>query len=257
MISFKQWLVNETNYSELQQWLAQNKTDAKSLVNDITKNPPDYQGGNANFWYIPNSPFGVRLIRFSQSEDLEELQPHDNPFGDMNFGQPIANLGPKIEIVRLQKGRPAGAKRAMNRLPPDDQQKELAIYVQKLIDAANMPQEAYNKLLENIIQLNNKGYQIDPSKPGNLLIDPGEGFNLVDVNTSTNNKKDNAGFIIVMLMDNGNFTKISSPETQQAARTIIKKVEIASKLTGLPFPYSSSVEYSYKLAGLSYKSGGS
>lgn len=248
-MNFKQWLIKEENYSEFQQWLVQNKIDAKSLVQNITQNLPDHRGGNANFWYIPNSPFGLRIIRTNKS-DIEELQPHDNPFGDMNVGQAIANLGPKIQILRVQKGSPAGAKFGMHKLTPEEQQKELVVYAQKIIDAANIPQEAYNQLLQNIIQLNKKGYNIDPSKPGNLLIDPDKGFNLVDV-IKSNGQPDNAGYIIVMLMNNYYFNKISSPETQQAARTIIKKVEIASQLTGLPLEKDqSSTRYSYELAGL-------
>jgi hypothetical protein len=248
-MNFKQWLIKEENYSEFQQWLVQNKIDAKSLVHNISQNPPDHRGGNANFWYIPNSPFGLRIIRTNQSP-IEELQPHDNPLSDMNVGQAIANLGPKIQILRLQKGSPAGVKFGTHKLTPEEQQKEFKTYAQKVIDAANIDQKEYNKLLYEIIKLNKKGYNIDPSKPGNLLIDPGKGFNLVDV-IKSNGRPDNAGYIIVMLMNNYYFNKISSPEIQQAARTIIKKVEIASQLTGLPLEKDQpSARYSYELAGL-------
>jgi len=254
-MNFKEWLYKEEeeeeeNYSVFQDWLAQNKTDAASLVKRISQNPPDHKGGNADFWYIPNSPFGLRIVRGQLN--FGTLQPHDNPFGDMNVGQPIANLGKNIQIVRLQSGSPAGPKLGTHKLPAEEQEKELGVYRQKVIDAANMPQEAYNQLLNRIIQLNQKGYNIDPSKAGNLLIDPNKGFNLVDVNKSETGKGDDAGYIIIMLMG-GNFlfNKISNPETQQAARTIIKKVEIASQATGLPLDKNqSSVQYSYSLAGL-------
>ena len=119
-----------------------------------------------------------------------------------------------------------------------------------MIDASNLPQEAYNDLLNKIIILNQRGYSIDPSKSGNLLIDPEKGFNLVDINKS-NKSEDHAGYIIVMLMGgNYYFNKISNPETQEAAKKMIKKVEIASKITGLPLNKDSSTQYSYNLAGL-------
>jgi len=248
-MNFREWLHLEQNYEELQQWLQQTGTDINSLVQQLSQKPPDFKGGNADFWYIPNSPFGLRWVRGRQPGSLAQ---QEDPFADMNVGQPIANLGQGVQILRVQAGSPAGPVHGVHKLPADQQEKELGVYRKKMLDSAAMPQEAYDQLLQQIVTINQRGYQVDPSKPGNLLIDPGKGFGLVDVNPSESGRPNDAGHVIVMLMGgNFHFNKISDPETQQAAQTIIQKVETAAKKVGMPFDKeSSSTDYSYELAGL-------
>lgn len=78
-------------------------------------------------------------------------------------------------------------------------------------------------------------------------------FGLVDLHKG--DYKNDAGQIIGMLMSNYQFSKTfgskSDDESNQArsyAQQIIKKVELASKSTGLPIGGGGSVEYSYKLS---------
>ena len=123
-MNFKEWLYLERNYDDLQQWLQQTGTDINTLVQQLSQSPPDFKGGNANFWYIPNSPFGLRWVRGKQPGSLAQ---QEDPFSDMNVGQPIANLGQGVEIVRVQAGSPAGPVGGIHRLSPEDQKYEFGV----------------------------------------------------------------------------------------------------------------------------------
>jgi hypothetical protein len=238
---------------EFERWLKQSGHDARGLISSIMKTPPDGQGGNANFWKIPDSPFGLLVQRAGfKKAGVGQMAHQGDPFPGMNLGQAIANFGPNVSIVRLQSGTPAGMKFRYNRLPKEQQQQEVENFRSKLAQAANLPLEAYNKLLSQIVTINQKGYVVDPSKSGNLLVDD-QGFHLVDINPrSQDGYQNNPGEIIVMLLNNFNFAKFfkDDDKAKQYAQVVIGKVESASKSLGIKIDNNGSVEYSYKLAGL-------
>jgi len=249
-MKFKTWIENQ-EYEDFSAWLQNQGVDAHTLIDQLSKKPPDHSGGNANFWYIPQSNFGLRIVRRGNSEKLLPMQKQDDALKDMNVGQPIANLGNGIQILKTQLGSPAGPKHLFHKMKQEEQTKELEIYKNKIFQSSQMPQSAYDALMQQLVVLNQRGYRIDPSKPGNILIDPSKGFNLVDVNKSENGSLNNAGDIIVMLMGgNFHYPKISSPEIQQASQIMIKKIEIAAQKANLPLTKGPSVNYSYSLAGL-------
>ena len=249
-MNFKQFLL-EQSFSDLNQWLQQHNTTIQQVVQKLQQKPPDGKGGNADFWAIPNSPFGIRVPRGKVSQNAVLLNPGDT-HPDMNFGQPIGNYG-HIQILKLQSGNPAGMEHGSHNFAPDAQSKAIQNYKNRLEDAAKLPQESYDKLVKQFQYLNEKGYRIDPSKPGNLLIDPIKGFNLVDIAKSSEGQKNSPNEIIVMLLDNFNFNKYNlnqDPKYQELAKIIIKKTQIAANNSKIEFGKSGSSDYSMKLAGI-------
>ena len=239
----------QQEYDDFVNWLQSQGSDVYDLVKQLSQKPPDHHGGNADFWYIPQSKeFGLKIIRGSNISST--LTQQHNPFGDMNVGQPVASLGNGVQIVKLQQGHPAGPKTSHRKLSDDEKSQDLKAYRDKLFQTAEMPSKAYDNLLQQMIKINQLNHSIDPSKSGNLLIEPGKGFNLVDIGkTERQGYKNNPGEIIVMLMGgNHTFPAIKNPETEKAAQTMIKKVEAAAKKVGIDIVRTSSVDYSYKLA---------
>lgn len=248
MSSFKKFLI-EHDLSTFQHFLQSVGVTFEQLLAKLKMNPPDAQGGNAVFYKIPNSEFGIRILKHNTNKGLDsaKLEPANDPLAGHNFGQPIANYG-HVQIVRLQHGLPAG-------VPHKHPDRNVAVnqFRNQIIAAANMPQEQYNALLSKIMLLNQRGYCVDPSKPGNLLIDKNQ-FNLVDIGPlNTEKYRNTAGEIIVMLMHNYEFGKNFSNDRDMilAAQQIIKKVEAASQATGLPMGQGSSLDYSRALAQMS------
>lgn len=254
-ISFKAYL-NESNYVEFQQYLQQIGMTFPELLKKLQMNGPTAKGGNADFYEIPGSEYGVRIERWGSnnlSTNLStKLEPEFDPHKGENFGQPIANYGDNIQILRLQRGQPAGFPYGLKNNDSSAEQKGIETLKQKITQAAAMPVQAYEILFDQILRLNQKGYQIDPSKSGNLLIDfDSKRFNIVDISKQKNSDyKNNAGDVLVMLMNNFYFAKYlrSDAEMRVAAQMIIKKVESASLKSGLQIDRNGGVDYSYDLA---------
>ena len=242
------------SYQDLVQWLESQGKEIKQVIQEVTSNKPDALGGNANFWNIPNSNFGIRINRIKNSkvDGDHQQQEAPNDFGDVNVGQPIMNFGP-VEIVRLQSGNPAGypylSKKDRESANIEDLKGQ---FLTRLKDAAEMPQQAYDKALRDIQSINQKGYVVDAGKSNNVLINAGQGFGFVDLNkmvpSSTGNS---AGEFMTMLISNQAFED-HYHENEQAkayAKEIIKKVEHASQITGLRLGRENgSVDFSYQLA---------
>lgn len=240
------------DFKSFQQWLQDNNISIKDLITNISSNPPDGRGGNANFWIIPNSPYGLRIVRRNSSSNQPNLQSTDDPFPDENFGQAIAKLSDNITIVKLQQGSPLGLKHGAWRNEEDGLRKEIQSFKAKLIQTASLPVESYVKLIQQLQYINNKGYTMDPSKPGNLLID-NTGFHLVDLNQSNSGYRNDPGEIIIMAMGGNYYFSQYLSEDQEAikaAQLVIKKCEQAAAMANTPIKMDSSVDYSYKLARL-------
>lgn len=258
MISFKHYLMVEEDVSVLNQYLKQRGLTMPQLIQQLQAGKPSGQGGNSDFYTIPDTNYGLRVKRrgFKADQGDPQLAAVHNPFGDENHGQAVANFGNNVEVLKLQGGKPAGIKyrRGSFENTPEDVEE----YKQQVLHAAAMPQEEYNRLLKSIVDLNNKGYQVDPSKPGNLLIDPNTGrFNLVDLNKTEKGStyRNTAGEIMTMLIANNPFSQhlYKDEEMKRAAMQIIKKMEVASQVSGLEMNDYSSTKFSYSLAKGEYE----
>lgn len=241
-MNFKEWLVEQT-FGEFEQWLQANHTDIASLIKSLEQNKPDGHGGNAVFYKIPGTQFGVRIIKGSKG--IGSLSKADDPFGDENYGQAIAHYGPNIQILKLQAGVPAGHPYKYDK---DDIEGAKARYLANLEAAAAMPVAEYVRLFSSIQKLNKKGWVIDPSKSGNMLIDRGR-FNLVDINKHEGDYRNNAGEVVSMLIDNLHFGKYftNNMRVKGLARSIIEKATEAASATGFPYKKDTSTsQYSHE-----------
>lgn len=225
------------------------------MIQALEKEPLG-EGGGHTVYDLPGMDFVVRVPkaqlqssnvgRFVNTLGAYPLKPYSTHHKGMNVGQPVAVLG-DVLFLKRQTGVPAGFKyRGDKEVDEEVLQKNIAGFKERLHWAAAMPQEAYDKLMENIKTLNNRGYKIDPSKPGNLLIDwNGKRFGLVDV--AEGDYASGAGDVLMMLMHNFMFSKYlqNDEEAKGYAREIIKKL---SKW-GLDRK-NSGVQYSLKLSGM-------
>lgn len=250
---FKQFILAESDFQSFQQFLQQNRINFPELIARLQAGEPTGRGGNAKFYKIPGSDFGVRIMHrgFKPDETDAELTPVHDPFGGENLGQSVAQYGNNVQVVRLQGGTPAGYP-----YRPADKSKAIQVYRQQIMAAAAIDVKEYIRLFKVIKKLNDDGYVVDPSKSGNLLIDADKGkFNLVDIGKrESEGYRNTAGEIIQMLMDNYSFSsnKFSrDADMKKAAQEIIRKAEYASEEAGLELADTmSSVDYSYNLAGL-------
>jgi hypothetical protein len=100
----------------------------------------------------------------------------------------------------LQSGIPAGHPYKYDKNDVEGAKKR---YLINLEAAASMPVGEYIRLFKSIMRLNEKGWVIDPSKSGNMLIDRGR----FDINKHEGDYRNNAADIIDMLIDNYYFSK--------------------------------------------------
>lgn len=244
-----------TDLATFKQYLQQSGLTFSQLLKKLQTGKPSGCGGNADFYEIPGTEFGIRVIRWagpgygSESDKLEGV--HD-PFEGENLGQPIAQYG-NIQILKLQHGTPAGMPFRYDRKGGVGVEAGVKIFEQQILAAASFDIKEYVRLMQSIKSLNDKGYQIDPSKSGNMLIDVKRGrFNLVDISKrcERSNYKNSADEIAVMLINNFEFDKHlkQKPEMRQAARQILQKVAAAAAESGLEMGDDSSIQYSYKLS---------
>lgn len=173
-----------------------------------------------------------------------------------NVGQPVAKLG-DFEILKKQDGFAAGAPGARARKEMGPEAAEAA-FAKGAKASAELPQSAYDELARTMMAVEKHGLQFDPSKPGNILIDPvGQRFNLVDISKSHAVKpyEHTVADIIVPLVDNyfvGSVLPNKGVAYQPYLQQIIAKANIAAQNAGMHErpELGSSLSYSYKLAGL-------
>ena len=260
-MQFKLFLETEELYKQFTSYLNQNNIDFPQLLQKLQSQNPDGQGGNANFYKITNTPFGIRILKknWTTPDTNPTLQPANNPNSDINIGQAIAHYGKNIQVLRLQQGIPAGLKHgAWNSKNDDELNKEIANYKNQIKTAAEMPIDSYIELFNNIKKLNANNYVVDPSKSGNLLIDKDkQKFNIVDMNYmgDKNTYKNSADEIALMLIDKF-ATKYfpTDKEVQNYAKQIHDKIEQAAELTKLTLKAdSSSYQFQKKYAAGNYE----
>lgn len=260
MKNFFDWLLIENNFETFQNWLQNSGMTFEELLKKLKSGRPDGIGGNAKFYKIPETEFGIRITSGSwgvPNKEPPKLAPAHDPFEGKNFGQPVAYYGNNVQVLRLQHGIPAGKPYGHDHKNVQAEEKAVQSFRERILDAANMTDSAYEQLMLQIIDLNKKGYVLDPSKSGNLLINSAsDEFNIVDVNELKSNYRNNGGEIIIMLINNYFFAKHQfylEPEMIKAGQEIINKIEKACAKTGLFLKKSSSVEHSYDLVSGHYK----
>jgi hypothetical protein len=182
-MNFREYLEQNANYENFVQYLKDNNLNINQLIQNLSRTPPDHEGGNNLFWYIKGSPYGLRMLRkmnlgtkdYNQTQ-FDQMNKHQDELEDIHVGQPVANIGKDIQIVKVQKGEPLGVKYKSK----EDKKLLMNDFARKILMAAKLPQSAYDKLVQDIKTIHERGYRIDPSKPGNLLIN-NQGFGFVDV----------------------------------------------------------------------------
>ena len=248
---------SDNTHAGFVQWIKQTGQNPKEMIQSLMQNPPDHRGGNASFWYIPNSVFGLLVQRSGfKKAGVGDVSDPGDIFPNLNVGQSIAQFGPNVSIVKIQKGAPSGMKHRYNRLPKEEQSQEAQNYKNKLKQCANMPIEAYHKMFADIKIIMSKGKIIDPSKPGNLLISD-NGFGFVDLNDRT--KKDKGrpdvdligGWVLHMFIQYSEIRKFlkDDPEAIKYASNIVSKITSASKAAGF-LNVAKGNEDIYTLVGL-------
>lgn len=207
-------------------------------------------GGNATVYGI-NDQFALRIPKSATGKRLGNIVPVEDPFPGRNFGQVVATAG-DAQIVRRQAGVPAGVPFGAERSGPN----AAKVYAESTQRAAEMPQSAYDDLARDLMFLNENGYQFDPSKANNLLIDTaGKKFNVVDLNPRAGDYRNGAHELAVVLMDNAfaNYPAGAEglpPEMTEWRKQILSKVRKAAEETGLPLNEDDpSFRFSKQLAG--------
>ena len=217
------------------------------------------KGGNANVFTTSDPRYVLRVEKSAWSgkeavtaENIQ-LKLVEDKFAGMNFGQAVAEGG-GAKLLLKQDGEPAGldplkTKPGFEKAAADN----IAPFRESLERTANMPQEAYDNLMGELLALEAMGYAIDPSKSNNILVDPETGkFNIVDVNDGKGVTSNNVDSILVMLLANGNSNsfRVYRESLKSTYRTIFDKVMLAGEKAGMDLTLSGSGEMSATLAGV-------
>jgi DNA ligase-1 len=173
---------SSSGYELLDKQLSELQESPVAVFASCHAQAPIGRGGNAEVFDIPGTDFVLRVQNQwgAHTNTSPEFYPpiavpDPIPF---NVGQPVAQVAKNAWILYRQQGRPAGAS-SLNKEPSV----RLHYYKERLREAAEMPQSSYDQLMQEIQELHRLGYQIDPSKSSNLLIDAeNQRFNIVDVN---------------------------------------------------------------------------
>lgn len=236
-------MLQESDFSTFKKYLDSSGKTFEELLGDLRSKSPDGRGGNAVFYKIPGTEFGVRdEVRGKKEETSASLEPVDDPFEGENVGQAVAKYGENVKVLRLQKGKPLGVPLGFDKYESDELEDAAQTLKDRILDAAALPVEAYAKLMNRILKLNEKGFAMDPSKSGNLLVDPGSGFGLVDIGPKGREDYFNSATeILEMITDNFNYTNFSKwiegwndQELKKAGQDIRNKIERAANMTGFP-----------------------
>ena len=221
------------------------------------------KGANASVYQIPGEDDLVLRVSRSKfvplpSGELTAVRV-TNPYGDMNVGQPLASVG-NASVHLMQRGEPAGMTLSEPAFKNEDRDE---VYRARIELAADMPRDAYNRVAGDLLRVNEAGFQWDPSKSNNILIDgPSGSFGLVDTSPRMNKKYFNsASDLIICLVGNTHAWRASEMEAalRPARKKIVMRVLAAARSVGLPISSyekgprdDSSLEYSMKLAGVTF-----
>jgi hypothetical protein len=228
---------------------------AVDLLRSVCQNNLLGQGGNAAVYAIPGIPdFVVRVPTWEGGERALPsctLVQVEDPLPDLNVGQAVAQLG-NCQILKRQNGIPAGVPYGPVRRAWGEE--AVGLYFDSLARAARMPQAAYDRFAATLLIVNEHGFQFDPSKANNVLIDePSASFNLVDLSRRSEGSsyRDSLVSMSVTLMDTPCAWKVPDrSQIEPSYREILSKCLRACSHTGLPINLCSSAEYCFNLAGM-------
>ena len=224
------------------------------------------RGGNATVHAIPGEEELVLRVLKSWREERSAVFPTrvSNPFGDMNVGQPLARVG-NATVHLKQGGEPAGMTYSDPAYKSPDRD---LVYARRIHDAASLSQDAYDGACSDLMRANELGYEWDPSKSNNILIDVSrDRLGLVDLSPKSAGSTyfNSAGDLIITLVGNTHAYKADESLTQEKAEEvkqdrarIVQLTVNASARVGLPMSQrfrdrpenESSLLYSLKLSGL-------
>jgi len=227
-------------------------------IRQAASSQPIGKGGNASVYGISDDlvlrvPKGVKEI-------IDDFEPVDHPLTKLGVraGQAAFENSQGVGVLQRQRGEEAGL--SLPRLVPEGQGD--AVYSSRVKKAAAMPQSAYDELASTMLQINNAGYLVDPSKSSNLLIDSeGQQFNFVDTVKADDKenvrnqqlegaRKNAASYLLVMLMGNTYAGLYKGDPLTGDYKQIYDKVMSAAASQGLETEMTSSGKYSMDLAGV-------
>lgn len=231
-------------------------SDTPAKVNDAlteaVKGTPIGEGGNARVYAIDDTSV-VRVPKYTKGDIKDDFKPVEHPLTKLGIkvGQATAENSQGVQILQRQRGIEAGL--ATPRLVPEELRD--ATYEKSVLLAAGMPDEAYDEFANTLKALDEAGYQFDPSKSSNILIDEDAGkFNLVDVNESKSGKPQaSLEYMLIPLMGNTYAHQYKGMDLTSAYRMIHDKATDAARKAGIKLELGSSGKYSLELAGLPAK----
>lgn len=148
------------------------------LSNCISQNKIG-SGANSSVYKFSNEQMRNWVIKVHKSITTPaevknlEIKPVLDELTGMNFGQPIAEIGGGIQILKRVNGTAHSienwSKRKEEHLPPTKIETEKFLNDIKRI--ASFPQAAFDDLAKQLEILNTKGYKVDSFNPNNLLVD--------------------------------------------------------------------------------------
>lgn len=196
--------------------LAQTLSEENKIGNGFTNTVYD----------IPsNRGYVLRLSNIDGGENLDEIdfgsyRIQDCEDSDLqgNFGQAVARLisdnpkNPTFEILKRQEGitnanpptsvvyiKDVGLK--TGELPYEAQERK-EHYAKCLQILADMPQEAYDRLISEFSQLDKAGYRFDYYNPNNFLLDAqNDRINIIDIEKAPSGFKNDLGNALWALTD--------------------------------------------------------
>lgn len=245
---------DKKSFINFQNWAAETEflNNAKSIIN----NPSNVIGNGfeGEVYSIPNSEEWVIKKYFRSSilptrnaqkliEELDDISP------ELNIGQAIAKINLPLNdrltetffIHKKQKGTPIGINAIlMNTISDGTTQKHL----ESLENIANLPQESFNKLIDDIDTISKLGYKIDGTTPNNILFDSKtNSINFVDIADKDSEKNSQYSEVLYPLLGaafserflNSNRSEGEKEKAKELSETIIKKFMLAMKNANVRF----------------------
>ncbi len=138
-----------------------------------------HSGVEHNVYHIPAIPeYVLRVARSTEPPVIgaQALEAVPDPLPGENFGQPIALINNRLEVLKRVNGEPYGV------LPGsvfgrsiEDEQLEAALHYDGIRRIASFPQQAYDNLAKRLITAANAGLKFDGMNPNNILLDAKRG----------------------------------------------------------------------------------
>ncbi|MBR1424884.1 hypothetical protein IJ579_04910 [bacterium] len=164
------------------------ETNFPRKIQHIISDDSNYisEGANGKVFSIPDNPnFVLKVDKKFNPANLDSfvynIEEINEPFGDLNVGQPIAKYGEEILVLIRQKGKEFGLPFVRKHvLSKRDIQNNIHRYIKNLIKIAEIDQSGYDNFVREIKELQQRGFNIDIWNSNNVLID-GNNINIVDI----------------------------------------------------------------------------